>query len=164
MQSRSDFDHELLSAFLDYNPESGLLHWKHSVGKAKKGNQAGNVHNGYRKITFMGRGYSAHRVAWAIHYKSPPPDVVDHIDGDGLNNSIINLRDGTDCKNQQNQKQAHVRNKTSSRIGVSKLKGRWRAKIYHKGKYFFLGYHPTEDAAAEAYLSAKRRLHEGCTI
>lgn len=164
MQSRSDFDHELLSAFLDYNPETGKLHWKHSVGKAKKGNEAGNVYLGYRKITFMRRVYAAHRIAWAIHYKESPPDIVDHIDGDGLNNSISNLRDGTNCKNQQNQTKAHSRNKTSGSLGVSNFNGRWRAKIYHKGKYIFLGYHKTEEDAAKAYIEAKRKIHEGCTI
>lgn len=164
MKSRQDFDIPLLSTFLDYNPSDGNLYWKLSAGKAKKGNVAGFVGKSYIKVTLCGRTYVAHRLAWALHYKSEPPEIIDHIDGDGFNNKIQNLRDGTGGKNQQNQKAAHSRNKSSSKLGVSLYKGKWRAKIYHKGKYIFLGYHKSEDDAAEAYLKAKREIHDGCLI
>ena len=161
MESRNDFNIELLTSCLDYNAETGKLHWKISTGKSKVGKEAGCKHLGYIKLTLQGRVYAAHRVAWAIHYKESPPSVVDHIDGNGENNRIENLRSGIDGINQQNQKSPHSRNKTSSRLGVSQFKGKWRAKIYHNKKYIFPGYHATEDLAEEAYLKAKASIHAG---
>lgn len=161
MESRNDFNIALLAACLDYNPLSGKLYWKISTGKSKVGKEAGCMFNGYLRITFQSRSYAAHRIAWSIYYNEQPPAIIDHIDGNSSNNSISNLRDGTGCINQQNQKSAHKRNKTSLHLGVSKLNGRWRAKIYHNKKYIFLGYHSTEDEARDAYVEAKKKIHLG---
>jgi hypothetical protein len=165
MKARSDFDIDSLSLVLSYDQYNGKLFWKVSTGKAKKGREAGAVSTlGYLKITYAGRTYAAHRLAWSIHYRCSPPDVIDHINGDKMDNRIENLRDGTRGVNQQNQKHCHARNKTSKLLGVSMLKGRWRAKIYHNGKYIFLGYHATEEIAGAAYTEAKRKIHAGCEI
>lgn len=165
MKARSDFDIDSLGSALSYDQYNGKISWKISTGKAKRGSIAGIVSAaGYMKITYLGRTYAGHRIAWALHYRCAPPDVIDHINGDKLDNRIENLRDGTDCVNQQNQKYCHSRNETSKLLGVSMLKGRWRAKIYHKGKYIFLGYHATEELAGTAYAEAKRKIHDGCTM
>lgn len=163
--ARKDFDVELLKACFDYNPESGLLTWKISSGQSSKGSTAGRIGMaGYLKLCLHGRHYVAHRVAWAIHYGSQPPEIIDHINQDKTDNRISNLRDGTCAVNQQNQQRPHSRNKTSQYLGVSRFNGYWRAKIYHKGKYIFLGYFDSEIAASEAYIVAKRKIHQGCCI
>ena len=41
---------------------------------------------------------------------------------------------------------------------------RWRACIRIQGRQTVLSYHDTPEAAHQAYLEAKRRLHPGCTI
>lgn len=165
MKARNDFDYNLISSFLDYNSEIGSLKWKKSVGKAKAGSEAGSVGvNGYIKVTLLGRCYIAHRLAWCLFYRQTPPNVVDHINHKKTDNRICNLRDGTNSINQQNQCEPHSRNKSSKYIGVSKLRGKWRAKIYHAGSYYFLGYHLTEEQARDAYIEAKRKIHTGCSI
>jgi hypothetical protein len=40
----------------------------------------------------------------------------------------------------------------------------WRARIQVNGKGVHLGMFATPDEAHEAYLIAKRKLHEGCAI
>jgi len=165
MEARSDFDIDMLSRALSYNPETGDLTWKISRGKAKAGSKAGCPGvTGYIKITFMGRTYVAHRIAWAIFYREPPPSIVDHVNGQITDNRIVNLRSGDRGINQQNQRSSKRRNSSSVHLGVSKFKGKWRAKIYHGKKYIFLGYHDSEEDAANAYLNAKRNIHKGCAI
>lgn len=160
-----DIDMKAVADALSYDPDSGILTWKISKGKARAGNAAGSIGMfGYLKICVSGRHYIAHRLAWALHYGEQPPGVIDHVNQCKSDNRIDNLRDGTSAINQQNQQKPHCRNKSSKYLGVSKFSGRWRAKIYNKGKYYFLGYFQSEEEAAQAYISAKRKLHDGCEL
>lgn len=158
-------DLEAVCNSLSYDPDSGILTWKISAGKGYEGRAAGSVGMfGYLKVCVSGRHYMAHRLAWAIYYGEQPPGIIDHINQNRTDNRISNLRDGTRAVNQQNQQKPHRRNKSSSYLGVSRFAGRWRAKIYNKGKYYFLGYFSSEEEAAQAYIMAKRKLHEGCEL
>lgn len=87
--------------------------------------------------------------------------LVDHLDGDGLNNTRANLRPATRAQNAQNQ---HIRsdNQTGFKgVGRSQRHGRlyprWRAKITIEGRTLHLGYFASPAQAAEAYDEAARR-------
>ena len=58
--------------------------------------------DGYLIIKFKGKQYKAHRLCWFFIYGKFPKDVIDHIDGNKLNNSIRNLRDVTQAENTRN--------------------------------------------------------------
>lgn len=58
----------------------------------KYGKAIGSKRTGYHEITVQGRRILAHRLAWVLYYKEEPPRVIDHQDGDPLNNKIDNLR------------------------------------------------------------------------
>ena len=58
----------------------------------------------YINIFCAGKSYKAHRLAWEIYYNEAPIGDIDHIDGDGTNNSIKNLRLVNKSINQRNQK------------------------------------------------------------
>jgi hypothetical protein len=84
---------------------------------------------------------------------------VDHIDGDGLNNRRGNLRFATKAQNGANSR---VRvNNTSGFKGVSfhRETGKWRARIWIKGKCHDLRLHPTKEAAAAAFARASQDAH-----
>lgn len=76
--------------------------------------------------------------------------VIDHIDGDGLNNRRSNLRFATVAQNAHNSR---------PRAGSSKYKGvwwhkfhqRWRASITHNYKKITIGHFTSEEDAARAY-------------
>lgn len=80
--------------------------------------------------------------------------VVDHIDGDSLNNRRNNLRLVTPRQNCQNRHHE----KTSKYCGVSRLGNRWRSQIRYLGKKRHLGLFKNEDDAHVVYLVADRVL------
>lgn len=86
--------------------------------------------------------------------------VVDHIDGNGLNNQKSNLRV---CTTQQNLWNSRKRSGTTSSKykGVSwhKAKQKWQAQIMANGKAHHLGFFENEEAAAKAYNDAKLIKH-----
>lgn len=85
---------------------------------------------------------------------APKGRQVDHCDGDGLNNQRSNLRLATRSQNHANRgPDRRLRGKSSKYKGVywSKTRSTWAAGIHLNGKSYFLGHHPTEEAAAAAY-------------
>ena len=85
--------------------------------------------------------------------------LVDHRDGDGLNNRRANLRLAT-C--QQNVQNARISKRNTSGLkGVSwrKTNGKWHAQIKVNGRQLNLGYFPTPESAHAAYCKASATLH-----
>lgn len=80
--------------------------------------------------------------------------IVDHINGDTLDNRKCNLRISDKRKNAQNMKSN--KNSTSSFKGVSwdKFRLKWKATIKHEGNQVFLGRFLDEKEAAIAYNKA----------
>lgn len=82
--------------------------------------------------------------------KASTGQLVDHIDGNGLNNLRENIRI---CNKTENNRNRH------STVGVSKYKGvtwhkptkKWRARITVNSKKIHLGLFLLETSAAEAY-------------
>jgi hypothetical protein len=84
--------------------------------------------------------------------------LVDHRNGDGLDNRRDNLRPATHSQNCYNRRK--TRSKTSSRfIGVSFHINRWRAYIRYKGKRIWLGRFANEIDAAKAYDAAAKKYY-----
>lgn len=135
--------------------------------RARDGREVGFVvaSKGYVCLKLAGKKCNAHRVAWLISTGGWPAGEIDHINGDKTDNRLANLRDVPRLLNAQNQTRAHKRNGTGL-LGVhyDQDRDRYIAAIFTGGRKRFLGRHETAEAAHAAYLSAKRRLHEGCTI
>lgn len=81
--------------------------------------------------------------------------IVDHRDGDGLNNRRENLRVGTQSGNSVNRRTTpgpYLR-------GTRPKNGKWQAYIKFQGKQRSLGYYATEQEAHDAYLAEAARMH-----
>lgn len=84
-------------------------------------------------------------------------EQVDHIDGDGLNNRLSNLRLASVAQNMCNR--GKPKNNTSGFKGVIPYRGRWRATIGFNRKTIYLGDFDTPELAHSAYCDASREYH-----
>jgi HNH endonuclease len=170
---------DLLHKLIEYDSSTGLFTWKprsvelfdDSKGEAwwrakiwnKKnaGKLALNNPHGVLKLHLSGGIFGeiwlAHRIAWGMHYNVRDFDVIDHIDGDGTNNKIFNLRTANMAVNARN---AAMRKDSSSGIaGVHWHVGRWGrpvwvARVQINGKRHFLGSFDDIEDAKSARLHA----------
>lgn len=153
---------------LAYNPETGLFVWKIKPRPSSRlGDTAGHVSkfSGYVCIGYQGRHYYAHRLAWLHVNGCLPSGMIDHINGDKSDNRIANLRDVSRSVNGQNQRGPKADNK-SGFLGViwNRQRSKWQATIKVGRINKVIGMFETPEAAHDAYIQAKRRLHDGCTI
>lgn len=144
---------------LSYNPETGVFSWRCASRNTKVGAEAGHIDDeGYRLIGLDGRVYRAHRLAWLVVHGQWPSKVIDHINGNRLDNRAANLRDVSISENHQNQANPKCANPY---LGVSWQESRkkWRADICVGRVQRTIGRFDTKEAARDAYLEAKRQLH-----
>ena len=88
-------------------------------------------------------------------------ELVDHANGDGLDNRRENLRLCSHSQNMQNRKMG--KNNTSGYRGVHFVaqRGKWRVQIRIGGKRIYLGDFHDKIKAAEKYNSAAQTLFKG---
>lgn len=105
----------------------------------------------------------AHRVVWFLTRGTWPAGLIDHRDGNGLNNHKDNLRLGSQSSNMENIRGAKRSNKLGL-LGVHQHKNSFRAAIMVRGKRIELGLFPTPEDAHEAYMAEKRARHAFNTL
>jgi hypothetical protein len=93
----------------------------------------------YVQICIDGENYKAHRVIWLWMTGEWPECLVDHRDGDGLNNRWRNLRAATYAQNAWNKRPG--KRNTSGYVGVcpDKASGKFEACIGIDGRTVHLG-------------------------
>lgn len=153
--AKTDITLSRLKEYLEYNPATGHLT-----------KRVGYVHpSGHRYVMVDNEVYSEHRLVWFYNHGKWPEHDIDHINGDPSDNRIENLRDVPAAINMQNERKPR-KNNTSGFLGVhfKKKLQKYGAGITVRRKRVHLGYFDTPQEAYAAYVTAKRKLHEGCTI
>lgn len=113
---------------------------------------------GYRMISVGGRKGSMmllHRLIASCFIPNPEnKPFIDHIDGNRLNNTVINLRWATNAENMRNCR------KSSGKLqrGVSVNHKRYCASIQYEGTSHYLGTYDTPEEASEAYEAAAKEM------
>ena len=121
-------DIEAVKKWLSYDKDSGYFHWKESpMYKVKAGDVAGTLllngcGNKYLSIKIEGKRYLAHRIVATMFLGCKEGDFVDHINGNGMDNRIENIRLVSKMQNSRNMKMS-ARCKTRI-MGVSFCKNR----------------------------------------
>lgn len=139
--------------------KEGNLYWKnHPSRPSNNGRKVGwPARRGYLVFCVLGKNMAVHRVIYWMH-TGEWPEVVDHIDGNILNNSIENLRAATASSNMMNSRKT-TKPTASKYKGVLKgNKDNWRARITLQGTRFNLGTFINELDAALAYDKAAKEL------
>ena len=124
--------------------------------KKRSGKKVGvkPTNNGYGAVRIGKQIYKAHRIIFMFVH-GYLPDMLDHRDGNKMNNNITNLRPAT---NQENQRNAQLRvNSTSGITGVNFYKGKWRAYIYVDSQQIYLGRFLVKDLAIAARRAAQKK-------
>ena len=145
-----------LREVLAYDPETGIFSRKVKAGHNRPCDRVGCVRDKsgshpYLVVMVDYVLYRAHRLAWLYIHGEWPPQNIDHINGDTLDNRIANLRP---CNQQQNNgNQRRAKNNTSGFRGVSFKadRGKWKAYIVVGNKQRHLGYFSSAEAASEAF-------------
>lgn len=110
---------------------------------------------GYVCVYVNGRDVKLHRLILNAENKK---DVVDHINGDRLDNRKINLRMASFSENCINIKRR--KNNTSGYTGVKweEKTGKWRADIQKNHQHIFLGYFDSKNDALKVRLENEFEL------
>lgn len=145
------------SQYLNYDPESGVLSWKvkRPGPKTAVGQEVGCVKSDgrYRSFVLFHKRYYTHRVAWEITNGQIPEGMcIDHINGNGIDNRICNLRLTTLSVNQRNRRVS--KNSKTGIPGVIHHGNRKGFNVTCAGKY--VGYFKDIDVAIRARKSAEK--------
>jgi hypothetical protein len=155
---------EQLRTELRYDPVSGLFTRLVKFKNVRVVDIAGSVQdNGYVRVMVRRELYAAHRLAWFYMTGAWPAVQIDHMNGVRTDNRWSNLREATSSMNKENQRRARRDNKTGW-LGVDLDGDKYRAQIQVKGRKIFLGHFGTPDEAHQAYVKAKRLVHQGNTL
>ena len=146
---------EVLLHYFHYNAEEGKLYWKNPNPDLKGyknliGKEAGNIHDGYRRVMIDGKKYQTHCIIYFLE-TGKQPKIIDHRDRNSLNNKFGNLRASSHSRNMRNTgKNSH---NTTGYKGVRYYKktNKWFGQSDIKDLKFTTNHFDYKCQAAKAY-------------
>ena len=110
----------------------------------------------YRKVSFKNRALYVHHVVYLLVH-GELPEVVDHINGDSLDNRVENLRGGSQSQNMANARIGRANTSGFKGVTWHARAKKWAAQITVNGKCIYLGCYSSKDEAANAYAVGSKK-------
>lgn len=167
-------DQDLTDAYvrgiLDYDRRTGALTWRQRADMRPQWNarfarkRAGwerrdkHARTSYRRIRIDGRNYLEHRIVWLHYYGQWPQGEIDHINGDGTDNRIANLREVDRSANMRNQRKRLDNTSGVNGVYWDTRSAKWHAHIRVNGRRFYLGLFENLEDATRARREAEARF------
>ena len=142
------------------NDFNGIFEYRDGVLYRKSGQFAGRAgtihHTGYEQVKIGKKTYRTHRVIFAMHH-GYMPEMIDHIDGNKLNNRIENLREATNQQNQYNTR-VNKRNKSGEK-NVVWDRSRWKVYMRVNKRMTHIGAFEDLELAQLVAVEARNKFH-----
>lgn len=163
--SKSILTYERLRELLDYNHETGVFTWKRCDRRTDRiGQRAGGNSQHYYRINVDSVYYQAHNLAWLYTHGQWPSGQIDHINRDGRDNRLVNLRDVTPSENQHNLGRDSRNWTGTTGVGWCTQTSSWYARINVRGISKHLGRFKNIAEAIAARQAAKRLYHPSAPV
>jgi hypothetical protein len=146
-----------------YEYKDGKLYCKTKTSKKstkiKIGDEIGSLNSSeYLRTRINYKEYFVHKIIFLMHH-GYTPQIVDHIDGNTLNNNIENLRAVNLSQNQHNRG-IDKRNKSGYKnVSFCKRTKMWAVGIAVKNKKIFLGRFKDIELADLVAIEARKKYH-----
>jgi hypothetical protein len=149
---------KLLKDLFEY--KDGILYNKFTrASMSLKDQKVGNLSAGYLKTSINGKNERIHRIIYIMHH-GHIPKIIDHINGNKLDNRIENLREVTITQNSLNSKKLITN--TSGIKGVSWKKDikKWIVRIPVNGKRKSFGTYFDLEVAKFVVQTMRHHFHK----
>ena len=114
--------------------------------------------HGYRKIRYKKKTYYAHQLVYFM-YLGYIPKLIDHIDGNGYNNTPSNLRECTKSQNAINAKTPSDNTSGVKNVGWSTQRNKWYCRLVINGKQKYFGFFSDLELAELVAREAREKYH-----
>lgn len=146
------FPVDRLRELIRYDPDTGKLYC------AKTGREKFTSDNNGRYVGKVeGCQFYAHRVAWALYHGAWPGGEIDHINGDSLDNRLLNMRDVDRATNRRNAKLPKSNKTGTPGVCWAKNPGKWQAQIKYERRMIYLGQFDTLEEAVAVRKEAEKQ-------
>jgi hypothetical protein len=145
-----------LKSILEYR--DGSLYHKQNRGKARAGEIAGSLSKHYWVLRIDGKNYYAHRIVFLMNH-GWCPEVIDHINGDKLDNRIENLRPASASQNTWNSPARKNNSHGAKNLTFDKRSNFWYVKFWVNGRRKNFGCFKDKSLAIEFAELARDMLY-----
>jgi len=155
----SDLTQEYIKTLFDYKDGVFVHKTAKARGKIKVGELVGSMtSSGYKRVTIDYKEYPLHQIIYLWHF-GYIPKIIDHKDGNPLNNDIDNLRSVDHYQNMQNRKIPKNNTSGCKNVSWNKKYKQWQIHVRNNKKTHC--YYTPDFELAEFIAEEARNLYHG---